>query len=351
MTQFDRALDALQDPKNEPLEWLLGKALRAQAGVGTAASGHLLLDALGQAARSRIVVSWNAIIHQFRELLADPQTAPPKAELDLKGTAGKAEERLFSFMAEMQAVIHLHSLGYEDFKMRIPKNGKMPDLEARLNGDDVRIEVKNLQEPDDIVRTVARDRWRAVSAADPKRYSFRAVLRHGHRGPITEPARSRLRNIIDQLPDLTDNPFEATLDGDVKISIEKFGDPARPLNPGEQWLLDEMNPDRKPGQMVVVQGFGVDDFAPDVTEGQRLFVKVLRASVTALSQLIADDFHRAHLSVIALRWEPPVPIYDPTMISRTEQKLEALFQDFGFRVKPVIFLDPRIPLDLIKQYS
>ena len=117
--------------------------------------------------------------------------------------------------------------GYYAFEAVPPAKIAMPDFFARLNGKKARIEVKHLNEPDDWITQIARNRWRLSSNARPEKYGFRTQLRHNHRGPVSEKAINRIKSIIDQLPDMN-SPHEETLDGDIYVKLEKL-----PLQPGQ----------------------------------------------------------------------------------------------------------------------
>ena len=127
-----------------------------------------------------MLAGWNARIHQFRDLLVNPDQALKKAETDLKCGETDAAEKLIAFMAEIMAPVHLAALGYEGFKVLTATGKRTPDFEAQRKGKEARIEVKNLREPKDRVRTVAANDWKSLVEKDPKRYCFRVLLRHRH---------------------------------------------------------------------------------------------------------------------------------------------------------------------------
>jgi len=263
MERVKKALEALDDPKNEPIKWLLGAALKQHAEVTR--GRHFLLGALARTPRPSMLVSWNVYIHQVRELLANPETAPQKALLDLKSGPTDAEEKLLSFMAEIQAPLHLKKLGYEEFRILLPSTNATPDFDAKFERREARIEVKNLQEPTDIVRTVAANHWRTLQDRNPGRYNFRVVLKHQHRGQLSLAARKRLRSILDVLPE-TKKKIEEVLDGNVHISIEKLPDPPPERSGIEDVILSHVLDKGKEGQMVIASGITEAHLTVDVAE-------------------------------------------------------------------------------------
>ncbi|HKD44951.1 MAG TPA: hypothetical protein VKD24_04785, partial [Candidatus Angelobacter sp.] len=113
-----------------------------------------------------MLVAWNARIHQFRALLLNPDQVPQKAKIELRSGNTDAREKLIAFMAEIMAPVHLAALGYEAFKVLMATRKRTPDFEAQVNGKEARIEVKNLREPRDRVRTVAVNHWESLVVKD-----------------------------------------------------------------------------------------------------------------------------------------------------------------------------------------
>ncbi len=92
-----RALQPLDQPKNEPIRWLLGRALKQPAEIPGAS--HLFLGALASS-RTGPLVAWNANIHRYRAALENPDVAP-QAEEDLRANSSSdAEDKLRSVVAE-----------------------------------------------------------------------------------------------------------------------------------------------------------------------------------------------------------------------------------------------------------
>ena len=136
-----RALEALEQAKNEPLRWLLGVALHQHAEMN---GRHFLLESL-ESQRTSTLVGWNADIHEFRTLLENPETAPQKAEQDLRSGGSDAEDKLLSVAAEIMAVIKLSRMGYRRFRVLLPSYLATPDFEAEdPDGKPTNIEVKRM---------------------------------------------------------------------------------------------------------------------------------------------------------------------------------------------------------------
>lgn len=342
---FTRALEALKEPKNEPLRWLLGRALEQHAGK---AGRHFLLDALASGRPSNLV-AWNAKIHHYRTLLENPDVATQKAEQDLRSDGGKdAEDKLRSVYAEIVAVIKLSGMGYKRFKVLLPGPLPTPDFEAEdPEGKPTRVEVKNLQEPEDLVRTVAIAHWRQKFDSRPDRYNFKAVLTHSHRAALSSAARKRLRSLIDILPD-TRRPLDEVLDGGVRVRLERAPDYAARV--GKEIFLELSGKD-KPGLMVS-SGITADDLVIQTSEVQSLFLKALRRVAESTDKFFREAFapESDRINVVALHWEPPDPLVSEGMMEFVHTKIGNLFSDFQLPLRVVIFVDPEIGWDLIKQY-
>jgi hypothetical protein len=122
-----KALEALGEPKNEPIRWLLGRALEQHAAVSK--GSHFLLDALASP-RTGTLIAWNADIHLYREALENPGVAPQKAEADLRSDGADAEDKLRAVVAEVMSVIKLSRMGYRQFRVLLPQQSSTPDFEA-----------------------------------------------------------------------------------------------------------------------------------------------------------------------------------------------------------------------------
>jgi hypothetical protein len=344
--RFAKAITALDDPKNEPLRWLLGDALRQHA--ATTIGPHFLLETLAETARRPVLAAWNARLHQFRELLRNPDQAPSKATADLRCNLKDAQKKLGDFLAEVMAAAHLRSLGYTDFSVVLAGDQPMPDFMACFEGRPAAIEVKNLQEPADILRNVASKHWKEITETDPERYEFRVVLRHQRCGKLTAAAQQRLCNILTQLPDIRNYPHTETLDGGIAIQIELPENGTAPLV--ETTVLDHLAAGRK-SQLVIVTGVRADDLSTGIDEVQALFLKSLRIVADATPKFFSRSYSPEHRNVIALHWNPPEFMYNPEMLAYTNEQIEKLFEAFSLQLAPVIFCDPAVPWPLLQQYT
>jgi len=347
MQVFQRALEALASPKNEPLNWLLGDVLREQA---QSAKSKFLLEALGAEPRSGALTSWNAYIDQYRELLVNPADSVKKAARDVKAGKNDAGEKLLALAAEIMAVVHLRELGYAEFRVLMPTGKSTPDFEARLGQQKALIEVKNLREPQDILRTVAVQHWNDLRSRNPKRYNFRIVLRHAHRGQLSLAAQKRLRTILDQLPDRTASVVSEDIDNGIQVRIERLKDNSKPQLAPEAIFFDLFTNRSKPNGMLLVSGITEEHLTIGSSEIQSLFLKAIRPIAGALDKFFGDAFDPVSLNVIALRWEPPDFLVAPEMLSYVTEKIEGLFDSFGLQLKPIIFCEPLIPLELLQRY-
>lgn len=344
--RFAKALAALDDPKNEPLKWLFSDVLHQHA--ATAIGPHFLLETLAEAVRRPTLVAWNARLHQFRELLRNPDEAPAKARTDVLCGPNDAQKKLGDFLAEIMAAVHLYSLGYSDFSVVLAGNKKRPDFMASFEGQPAAVEVKNLQEPADILRNVAAKHWKEITEAQPDRYTFRVMLRHERCGRLTAAAQQRLCNILTQLSEIKKYPYKDTLDGRVAIQIELPDNETLPA--GEAAMLEHLAAGRK-SQLVVVTGVSANDLSTGIDEVQALFLKSLRVVAEATPKFFSESYRPEHRNVIALHWNPPEFMYNPEMLTYTNQQIEKLFEAFSLQLTPVIFCDPALPWSLLKQYT
>ncbi|HLJ88544.1 MAG TPA: hypothetical protein VKZ53_17115 [Candidatus Angelobacter sp.] len=343
---FEKALATLETPNNEPLKWLMGEALRLQ--TAWPEYSHFLLNDLSQT-RTNMLVAWNAWIDEYRKLLINPDSAPPRATKDLRSKASEVEDKVRAVAAEVQAVIELKNRGFSEFSVVPPSTIPMPDFEAKFQGKKARIEVKNLREPADHLRVVAAEEWAKQKKANKDRYSFNAILRHDHRGTISRVAESRLRNIIDQFPDMN-GPAIETLDGDVEIRLER-----EHLGNSPRTLMHEQLPQTaEVGRIVIVSAVLDEHLKFNISELQRLFLKVIRVIVSAQPKFFSKEtLDPESVNVIALRWESPDIFYHPQTIELTQNRIERLYGDFNLQITVVIFhgSGPEIPLETLRRYK
>lgn len=272
-----------------------------------------------------------------------------KAAQDVKAGKNDAEEKLRSLIAEVMAVVHLRKLGYSDFRAIAPGAAPSADFEAFLGDRKAIIEVKNLREPQDIVRTVAANHWKELALSRPQKYNFRIALRHSHRGQLSSAAQKRLCTILDQLPDMKANAIDEVLDGGVKIRIEKLND-ATTLSPPEAKMFDALKKGARPNGIVIVSAINEEHLTVEISEVQSLLFKAIRPIAGSLDKFFGSTYAPDTLNVIALRWEPPDFLYTPEFLSYVGEKVEGLFADFNLQLKPILFCDPEIPFDLLQRY-
>jgi hypothetical protein len=345
-SQLAKALEALRDPKNEPVRWLLEGALREHVEKHPN-SPNFLLDFLATQPRRSGLTAWNANIHQFRDLVVNPDVAPVKAFKDLRSGGEDAGEKLTSLMAEVMAVIHLQKLGYSRFEVLMPLQEPTPDFNAYVEGKEARIEVKNLREPQDIVRTVASKHWKKRAMAKPIKYNFGAILHHDHRGSLSRAAMRELCTIIDQLPD-RQTPFETTIDGGAKIRVARINDTGSQLSPVAREGLKHLISGK--GQIIIASAIRQEHFSISVSEIQSLMLKALRTVTGATDKFFGASYRADIVNVAALRWEPPDLLSSDEMLAYTGEKIQSLFADFNMELRTVLFCDPEIPWELIRQY-
>jgi len=346
MKTIDRALASLAQAENEPLNWLLGDFLRAQAQAPGPA--HFLLRILANP-RADVIRRWNWWIDESRRLVTKPEVLREKVKSDLKAGKGDAEIKTRAVLAEVLSVLHLAKIGYRNFEPVLPSHRSSPDFSADLKGEKARIELKNLSEPEDWISKAASDRWKERSHAAPEKYRFRAVLKHNHRGSASEGAVTRLRCIVDQLPDIN-TPFEEVLDGNIHIRFEK-----QELKTEPEGFLEQKTHERYlagpqvSGYLSAITGIGTDNLQFDVAGFQALFLKALRVIAEATPKFFSKGVEKVPLNIIVVHWEPPDPLVDEGVPEHIEKPIEALFSTFGLELKVIVFWqEPQVPLKVLK---
>lgn len=345
MKPTDEALAALAHKDNEPLDWLLGDFLHGQA----QASGppHFLLRLLANAQKDALR-SLNWWIDECRKQVINPEVLREKVKADVKAGKGDSEIKTKAVLAEILSVLHLAKIGYREFEAVLPTHRASPDFLAELNGKLARIEVKSLKEPEDWITISATDRWRERSHSAPDKYKFRAVLRHNHRGSASDAAVTRLKNIIDQLPDIS-SPFDEVLDGDIHVRFEK-----QELTAPEGFLEQKTHErylagPQASGYLSVLTGIGPDNLQFDVAGFQALFLKALRVIADATPKFFSKSVEKVPLNVIVVDWEPPDFMVDEGVSEHIEKAIEELFAKFGLELKVYVFWqEPQVPLKVLK---
>src|SRR5258708_1922967 len=156
MATIDEALMALS--RNAPIDWLFGRVLKSLAARG---QWHFLFEVLA-GKDPRALEQWNAWIAEFRTAVRNPDIAAKKADDELSTSP---PERIGDFMAEVFSVINLRRDGYTDFEVVLAQADQPAvDFTAVREGRRVRIEVKHLHKPQDVIRTVLTKRWKSGRA-------------------------------------------------------------------------------------------------------------------------------------------------------------------------------------------
>ena len=197
MNAKDQALAFLAHRDNEPLNWLFGDFLRAQAQAP--GPTHFLLRLLADT-RKDALGRLNWWIDECRKLVRNHDVLRQKVQSDLKPGKSDAEIKTKAVLAELFSVLHLAKIGYRNFEAVLPTHRASPDFFAELDGKRARIEVKSLNEPEDWITKAATDRWRERSHAEPHRYRLRAILNHNHRGSATDAAVIESRRLSTSFP-------------------------------------------------------------------------------------------------------------------------------------------------------
>ena len=282
-------------------------------------------------------------------LWLNPEVLREKVKSDLKVGKGDAEIKTKAVLAEVLSVLHLAKIGYKNFEAVLPSERSSPDFHAELQEQRARVEIKNLNEPEDWITKAAHERWRQRSHEAPDKYKFRAVLRHNHRGSASEAAVTRLKTIVDQLPGIN-TPFEEVLDGDIHIRFEKQG-----LTTVPEGFLEEKTHERyltgpqASGHLSVISGIGPDNMQFDVVGFQALFLKVLRVIAEATPKFFSKGVEKVPLNVILVHWEPPDFLVDEGVPEHIEKAIEELFAKFGLDLKVIVFWqEPQVPLKVLK---
>jgi hypothetical protein len=314
-----KALEALSTPKNEPIKWLFGSILRAGAERGET---HFLLHALS-GKNPHAVEAWNAWIAEFRSVLKDPELAVNKvtAELSNRPLSGISD-----FITEVFAVLHLSRKGYSEFEPVLASDRKPTvDFRARKDAKLVRIEVKNLHEPQDIIRTIVQGRWKKRRAENPQKFNTSVMVTHSHHGPLSDKAISQLNNAIDEIPNVSKDERRIALDGDIPITIKRFTEERMEALGSDASLVSGMMETGRSPSIVVQSPIRVDDLEFDLSELQLLFVKAFRIVGDAADKFFGRQSDPDAENVIVMRWEAPKFMYDESTPQIVQQALETAF--------------------------
>ncbi|HZU31679.1 MAG TPA: hypothetical protein VFB79_11220 [Candidatus Angelobacter sp.] len=294
--QMQTALKALAE--NMPLDWLLGRALRDLASRGVR---HHLLNCLS-GANPHAVQAWNSWISEFKSVLAEPEMAPRKADAELSKCSA---QRVTDFLAEILSVVQLSRLGYSAFEP-VLASGSEPAVDFMACRDEkrVRVEIKNLQEPQDIIRTVVWKRWDERRKQFPAKYDFSIAVSHDHIDLLSNAEISKLKTAIDQFPDMARREYSITLDGGDKVTLKRIEDIAGDTDP-----LNKITGPNVP-RIVIASTITERHLAFNVTEYQNLFLKSLHTVCDATPKFFGRRSDPDAENVIVIRWTAPNGFYD-----------------------------------------
>jgi hypothetical protein len=326
----ERILAALADPKNEPINWLLGAVLRAGLKKG---DSHVLIDALA-GRRHRILELWNAWIAEFRTLITNPDVAVTKA----KELSSKPLCDIKDFITEVFAVLHLsRNGGYSQFEVVLGSNKPLPDFVARKNGKRVRIEVKNLHEPGDIIRTIAKERLLECRSKNPDKYNFSISVEHSYHSPLSEAAMSRLKNAIDELPDVCEKEHKIVLDGGIKVTLKRLDEEAIKASGDEGAPLSEMLKHAEGTPRFIVESpIRISDLEFNLSDLQLLFVKAFRIVGDAAKKFFGRQSDPDAENIMVMRWEPPLPMYDEQTPKIVGEAIGKAFAAVGLELTVIV---------------
>jgi hypothetical protein len=321
MADTKKAITALAG--NEPIDWLLGRVLRAGIARG---ESHFIVEALA-GKNPHAVQAWNAWIAEFRSLLRNPDEAPKKADAEL---IASPLTRIEDFITEIFAVLYLSRNGYTDFEIVLAGNNmKAVDFVASRAGKRVRIEVKNLREPEDIVRTVAGERWKRCRAEHPNKFNFSVLLSHSHSGPLTDAAISGLKNVIDQIPEFASSDRQIVLDGNVQITIRRLNEEKVGA---EDVMIEHMTDRGRESRLIVQSPIKAADLEFSLPDLQRLFVKAFATVGDAVFKFFGRQSDSESENVIVLRWQAPEFFYDEDTPQIVKQAIEGAFTSVSLQM-------------------
>jgi len=311
---------------NEPIDWLFGRVLRAGIARG---ESHFILEALS-GRNPHAVKAWNAWIAEFRSVLRQPDSAATKADSELSTSP---LSRIEDFMTEVLAVVHLSRNGYQDFEVVLAGNDKKAvDFTARRSGKHVRVEIKNLREPEDIIQTVAKKRWEKCRGENPARYNFPVLLSHEHSGALTEAAENKLKNVIDQIPDFATPERQIALDGNVSIVIKRLGQQIIQELGAEGEMVSHMTHAGREPRLIVQTPIRAGDLEFNLPELQGLFVKSFRVVAGAIEKFFGRQSNPEAENVMVLRWQAPAVFYDEETPQIVRKAIEAAFDAVGLQL-------------------
>lgn len=320
-----KAVAALAE--NEPLDWLLGRALREMASRGVR---HHLLNCLS-GANPHAVRAWNALISEFRDALINPDMAPKKADAELSKCSA---QRIDDFLAEVLSVVQLSRMGYSAFEIVLASGAEQAvDFLARREEKRVRLEIKNLQEPQDIIRTIAWKRWDECRKKSPEKYNFSIAVSHDHIDSLSNTEISKLKTAIDQFPDIAAPAYSITLDGGDTVTLKRIEDGAEDIEPWNK-IAGPSGP-----RMVISSTITERHLVFNVPEFQNLFIKSLRTVADATPKFFGRQADPEAENVIAIRWTAPNGFYSDRVPVDVVAAIANSFSAVGLQLAVFIFGD------------
>lgn len=321
----ERALAALAE--NEPLDWLLGRALRDLTSRGMR---HYLLNCLA-GGNPPAIRAWNALISEFRDALIHPDMAPKKADSELSRCSA---QRIDDFLAEVLSVVQLSRMGYSAFEIVLANGTEQAvDFMACQEEKRVRLEIKNLQEPQDIIRTIAWKRWDERRKKFPKKYNFSIAVSHDHIDPLSNAEISKLKTAIDQFPDVATPAYSITLDGGDTVTLKRIEDSAADTEPWNKIAGPNVP------RMVIASTITERHLVFNITEFHNLFIKALRPVADATPKFFGRQSDPEAENVIAIRWTPPNGFYHDRAPADVAAAIADAFSAVGLQLAVFIFGD------------
>jgi hypothetical protein len=337
---LEKIKDELSKPENEPLAWLLGACL-------IEGKDNFLSDAVA-GGHVGVLAHWNKSIAAFRYALVNSNEAQLKISREFTLKRQERVERdgaLRDLYAEILSVLTLSQLGYSQFRALLPEMQPTPDYEAVHKDRKIGIEVKNLREPDDLIRVIAERHWNSLVRRSPERYRFRLRILHSHQGWISENARSRLRTLLDQLPDRKDPVVMETLEGDVTVQLIR-GDREDVIDPKfDCQVMEQSITPHSYGEagLVIQSPITAGDLEFDLSDYRQFFLKVLRIVAQATPKFFSRNSTPYEHRLLTLRWETARAMIDLSYIGNTKRIIEGLFSQVGLQLEVMIFFKDTLP--------
>lgn len=332
---YESAIAALGMPENEPINWLVGRALRSLARRNVRAS---LLDALTGANPSALRAH-NAWIGEFRAVLVQPALAAEKAAAEL---CNPSAGRLSDFLAEVFAVLRLKDSGYSNFVPVIPDGrASAVDFLACRAGRRVQIEIKTFHRPSNTLAAIAHERWNKCRGENPAKYCESYLLGHDHIGPLAPEPASSLRNRIDQLPAMSDGDHSISLPGAIKVTLARLRQQTEGNGP-DALMLAEMT--KHEPRLIVQSRITIENLgSPYFDDPHGLFLKAIRATADSAPKFFGPGVDSNAENLIACYWNPPNLLAETQTAARVQSAIQGALDAVGLRLSVLILCGDRKP--------